>query len=57
MDCRAALAMTDSPLAMTDSPLAMTEGLESRLLLHASALAFVHPVTGVTLRFNSLVPF
>ena len=43
MDCRAALAMT--------------ERLESRLLLHASALVFDHPVTGVTLRFDSLVPF
>jgi tRNA pseudouridine32 synthase/23S rRNA pseudouridine746 synthase len=43
IDCRAALAMT--------------ERLESRLLLHASALVFDHPVTGVTLRFDSLVPF
>lgn len=31
--------------------------LESRLRLHASALAFDHPVTGVPLRFDSLVPF
>ncbi len=30
---------------------------ESRLLLHASALAFDHPVTGVKLSFNSVVPF
>ena len=50
MDCRATLAMTD-PL------LAMTERLESRLLLHASALAFHHPDTGVTLHFSSVVPF
>ncbi len=50
IDCRATLAMTDSPFAMT-------EGLENRLLLHASALAFDHPVTGFTLRFNSVVPF
>jgi 23S rRNA-/tRNA-specific pseudouridylate synthase len=35
----------------------MTEGFASRLRLHASALAFDHPVTGVALRFNSLVPF
>jgi 23S rRNA-/tRNA-specific pseudouridylate synthase len=35
----------------------MTEGLESRLMLHASALSFDHPVTGVTLHFNSVVPF
>lgn len=28
-----------------------------RLLLHASALAFSHPVTGVTLRLESPVPF
>jgi len=38
-------------------PLAMTEGLESRLLLHASALAFAHPVTGEALAFDSVVPF
>ena len=31
--------------------------LNNRLRLHASALAFDHPVTGVTLRFDSLVPF
>jgi 23S rRNA-/tRNA-specific pseudouridylate synthase len=43
MDCGAALAMTGA--------------LEIRLRLHASALAFDHPVTGVALRFNSLVPF
>ena len=64
IDCRAALAMTNSPLAMTNSPLAMTdsplamrEALKSRLMLHASALSFDHPVTGVTLHFNSVVPF
>jgi 23S rRNA-/tRNA-specific pseudouridylate synthase len=43
MDCRAALAMT--------------EGLEHRLRLHASALAFDHPATGVTMSFESAVPF
>lgn len=37
--------------------LAMTDALENRLRLHASALAFDHPVTGVTLRFDSLAPF
>ena len=31
--------------------------LESRLRLHASALAFDHPVTGAKLSFDSLVPF
>ena len=31
--------------------------LQSRLLLHATALAFVHPVTGVALAFDSAVPF
>ena len=52
IDCRAALAMTGALDAS-----AMTQGLESRLLLHASALAFDHPVTDVTLSFNSVVPF
>jgi len=55
IDCRAALAMTE-PLDCR-MPLAMTEGLESRLLLHASALAFAHPVTGEALAFDSVVPF
>ena len=50
IDSRAAIAMMDATHSMT-------EGLESRLLLHASALAFDHPVTGVTLSFNSVVPF
>lgn len=31
--------------------------LESRLLLHASALAFAHPVSGEVLTFDSVVPF
>ncbi len=31
--------------------------LESRLLLHASALAFAHPFTGEALAFDSVVPF
>ncbi|MDO9279325.1 MAG: RluA family pseudouridine synthase [Polaromonas sp.] len=37
----------------------LTEGLplESRLLLHASALAFAHPVSGEVLTFDSVVPF
>jgi tRNA pseudouridine32 synthase/23S rRNA pseudouridine746 synthase len=39
------------------APLAMTDPLENRLRLHASALAFDHPVTGVKLRFDSLAPF
>jgi 23S rRNA-/tRNA-specific pseudouridylate synthase len=39
------------------APLAMTDALENRLRLHASALAFDHPVTGETLRFDSLAPF
>ena len=33
------------------------QGLEQRLRLHASALAFDHPVTDVKLSFESLVPF
>ena len=63
MDCRAALAMTEgldcrAALAMTqNAALAMTAGFESRLRLHASALAFDHPVTGEALAFDSLVPF
>jgi tRNA pseudouridine32 synthase/23S rRNA pseudouridine746 synthase len=51
MDCRAALAMTET------AALAMSEGFEHRLRLHASALAFDHPVSGEKLSFNSLVPF
>jgi tRNA pseudouridine32 synthase/23S rRNA pseudouridine746 synthase len=37
--------------------LSMMEGFAHRLRLHASALAFEHPATGVTLRFDSAVPF
>jgi len=51
MDCRAALAMTGT------AALAMTEGFEHRLRLHASALAFDHPVKGTALAFDSAVPF
>jgi 23S rRNA-/tRNA-specific pseudouridylate synthase len=59
MTQNAALAMTqNAALAMTqNAALAMTAGFESRLRLHASALAFDHPVTGLKLRFDSLVPF